>query len=499
MKRFPALLTALAAAPRRWLARSEFTMAGGYRDIWHIACPLILMNASFTVMQMADRIFLARNSTLEMAAAPVAGILFFGMICLATVTINFTGAVVAQLHGADDARGCIEAAWSGVFAGLAVGLVMVVLVPLLGYWILRDWYCHEPEVMKLETTYFLTLTPCALVQCVSPALFSYFSGRGKTRVVAVVNVTACAINIVLDYGMIFGKLGFPAMGIRGAGIATALSIASGFLMILGCFLFQDQKLRPTRKLLCCRWEYVAKLLKFGIPGGLQVFFGLMSFNVVLAVIGRIGPESLASSMIALSINNIVFMPLLGISDAASIMVGQLVGSGRKKLAALSAYRSWRMALVYMSCCALIYLRFPEMLAGLFAPSAAGDPEEFSRVAATVCELLVYAAIFGYCDATIQTFSGALRGAGDTRAVFVISTGCTMLIQALGAVILLILRAPVEGIWALMTGYLVVEAAAIVWRFRTGAWRKIRLIPGHEKEPEGDTDGVDNSLPGASNG
>ena len=71
-----------------------------------------------------------------------------------------------------------------------------------------------------------------------------------------------------------------------------------------------------------------------VSGGLQVFFSLMSFNVVLAVIGRLGPESLAASMIALSINNIVFMPLLGISDAASIMVGQLVGSARKKLAAL---------------------------------------------------------------------------------------------------------------------------------------------------------------------
>ena len=144
--------------------------------------------------------------------------------------------------------------------------------------------------------------------------------------------------------MIFGRFGFPAMGIRGAGIATAVSIFSGFVMIFGWFLLQKQSLRPTRKYLCCRWEYVAKLLKFGIPGGLQVFFSLMSFNVVLAVIGRLGPESLAASMIAFSINNIVFMPLLGISDAASIMVGQLVGSARKKLAALSAYRSWRMAL-----------------------------------------------------------------------------------------------------------------------------------------------------------
>ena len=480
MKRFFSDFSAVLRRPLRWFARSEFTAPGGYRELWRIACPLILMNASFTVMQLADRIFLARHSTLEMSAAPVAGILFFGMICLATVTINFTGSVIAQLFGAEDRRGCVEAAWSGVFAGLLAGAVMGVLVPFLGCRILRDCYRHAPELMELEVLYFLTLTPCAVLQCVMPPLFSFFSGRGETLRVAVVNVIACAVNIVLDYGMIFGGFGFPAMGIKGAGIATSLSVGSAFLMILGSFLFCDQSVYRTRRWICFKFEYVRKLLVFGVPGGLQVFFSLMSFNVVLAVIGRIGKESLAASMIALSINNIVFMPLLGISDAASIMVGQLVGANRKKTAALSAYRCWRMALLYMGCCAVLYLGFPEVLAALFSPRTAESREAFEAVAETVCVLLIFATCFGFCDATIQTFSGALRGAGDTRAVFLISTACTMLIQALGALVMFRLHAKVEAIWGLMVVYLAVEAAAILWRFRSGAWRKIRLIAGHEK-------------------
>ena len=158
-KLFSSVIKALRY-PRRWFARSEFTMPGGYREIWHVAYPLILMNASFTIMQIADRIFLARNSTLELSAAPVAGILYFGLFCFATVTIGFTSAVVAQLFGADDRRGCVEAVWSGVFTGMAVGGVMVVLVPLSVCWIIENLFGHAPELTALEKTYFLALAPC---------------------------------------------------------------------------------------------------------------------------------------------------------------------------------------------------------------------------------------------------------------------------------------------------------------------------------------------------
>ncbi len=478
------LLSAIAAIcryPLRWVARSEFTAPGGYREIWHIAYPLILMSASFTAMQIADRIFLAWNSTLELSAAPVAGIFYFGLSCFAIVTINFTSAVVAQLFGAEDRRGCVEASWSGLFAGLTVGLVMWLTVPFIGCWLIDHAFGHGPELTALEKTYFLALAPCGLLQCMSAPLFAFFSGRGKTLVVAAVNVIACIVNIGLDYVLIFGKWGFPAMGIKGAGIATTLSVFAGFLMILGFFLFHPQGEYATRRWICFKFEYVRKLLVFGAPSGLQVFFGVMSFNVVLVVIGRLSPEALAASNIALSINNIVFMPLLGISDATAIMVGQLVGSSRRKMANLSAYRSWRIALAYMTVCALVYVIFPEYLAAMFAPTdGSADAEQFGAVSEMACKLLVLAAVFGYCDATIQTFCGALRGAGDTMAVFIISSSCTVFIQATGVVVLGIYHAPVDVIWLFLTVYLAVEALAVTWRFRSGAWRRIHLIAGHEK-------------------
>ena len=124
---------------------------------------------------------------------------------------------------------------------------------------------------------------------------------------------------------------------------------------------------------------------------------------------------------------------------------------------------------------------PEYLAAMFAPAdGSADAEKFAGVAEMACKLLVLAAVFGYCDATIQTFCGALRGAGDTMAVFIISSSCTVFIQATGVVVLGIYHAAVDTVWLFLTVYLCVEALAVVWRFRSGAWRRIRLIVGHEK-------------------
>ena len=97
---------------RSWFSKDEFNCSGGYKNIWKIAYPLILMNASATIMQVADRIFLSKHSTLEMSAAPVGGNLYFWLFSFFIVTANFTGAIISQLHGAGRKKACVSAAWS---------------------------------------------------------------------------------------------------------------------------------------------------------------------------------------------------------------------------------------------------------------------------------------------------------------------------------------------------------------------------------------------------
>ena len=456
-----------------WFSKDEFTCSGGYAAIWKIAYPLILMNASLTIMQVADRIFLSRHSTLEMSAAPVGGALYFWLFSFLTVTSNFTGAIISQLHGAGRKRDCVKAAWSAFYFALAAGAVMSVIVPLTGCALIDHFFDHSAELSKLEKIYFISLAPCGLFQCISAPFYAFFSGRGKTKVVAAINVGGCFINLLLNYILIFGALGAPELGITGAGIATSISMGINFLMILTVFLSVNQKIYRTRNFRQFSRDIPLKLLRFGTLAGIQVFCTFGSFNVMLIAIGRIGETALAASNIALAINSIVFMPLMGFSESTAIIVGNFIGARRTNPAKRAAYRVLRMALLYMFCCVALYLSIPETLARLFAP-AQGNGMSFNDVQSLAVNLLMLMSLFGISDSTIQVFCGALRGSGDTLAMMTICSVCAIL-KAAVALYLTKCGVSVMAIWWIEIITCAVEATLITIRFRSGAWRKIKLI------------------------
>lgn len=456
-----------------WFSREEFTCSGGYGAIWKIAYPLILMNASFTVMSVSDRIFLSRSSTLEMSAAPVGGNLYFWLFSFFTVTSNFTGAIISQLHGAGRKNSCVTAAWSAFYSALAVGLVMTVIIPFAGCWIIEHFSGHSDELIRLEKIYLLALTPCGLLQCVSSPLYAFFSGRGKTKVVAIINVAGCAVNILLNYAMIFGKFGLPRWGIFGAGLATSVSMLINFAVIMSVFLLVDQKSYRTRNFKRFDFDIPKKLLRFGTLAGLQVFCTFGSFNILLIAVGRIGEVALAASNIALAINCIVFLPLLGFSETTAIIVGNFIGARRTNPAKRSVYRVLRMAMLYMVCCITLYLSVPEFLAELFAPDVQSGVD-FADVSALAVKLLMIMSLFGVSDATTQVFCGAFRGSGDTLAMMIICSSCAIA-KAVTALILVEAGFSAITIWMVEVTTCAVEAVLVTLRFRSGAWRKIKLI------------------------
>ena len=456
-----------------WFSKSEFTCAGGYAAIWRIAYPLILMNASLTVMQVADRIFLSRHSTLEMSAAPVGGALYFWLFSFLTVTSNFTGAIISQLHGAGRKNSCVQAVWSAFYSALAAGIVMSIIVPFAGCALIDHFFNHSKELSELEKLYFISLTPCGLLQCISAPFYSFFSGRGKTKVVAAINVAGCVVNLLLNYLFIFGLGVIPELGILGAGVATSISMAINFIMILGVFLSVDQHTYKTRNFKQFSADIPLKLLRFGTLAGIQVFCSFGSFNVLLIAVGRIGEVALAASNIALAINCIVFMPLMGFSESTAIIVGNFIGAKRTNPAKLAAFRVLRMALVYMFCCVTLYLAIPDTLARLFAP-AQSSGIDFNDVQNLAVNLLMLMSLFGISDCTIQVLCGALRGSGDTLAMMAICSICAVA-KAAVALYLSSRGVSVMALWWIEILTCAVEATLVTIRFRSGAWRKIKLI------------------------
>lgn len=465
----------------RYFSRNEFKTAGGYNDIARIAYPLIMMSASSVVMQFADRKFLANSSTEEMAAALPSGILYYTLFCFFQVTANFTGTIIAQLHGHGNRKDCVTAAWSGLAFAAISGVIIMAVLPFAGHAILSRTL--SPTLFPDAWTYFKALLPCGVFVCLSAPLFSFFSGRGKTMPVAVINIGVCLLNVLLDWLLIFGKWGFPRWGIFGAGLATSISAGCGLLAAWWLFRRVRQSSYPTRQ---CHFkmEYVVKLIKYGTPSGLQVVSDVGSFTLILLIVGRLGDVALAATTIAFSINNLSFLPLLGLSEATAILCGQYIGKRAKKVAAALPYRSWRLALIYMLFTGSCYVLLPDLITAFFQPdNVKTGGIDFAEVARQSRWVLLVAAVWNLMDITKFTFGAALRGAGDTRSVLVINTACAWLVGVPGICFLVFVLQPnIVVIW----GYLVLitglEGALLFWRFRTGKWRKIKLIKAEENAP-----------------
>jgi MATE family multidrug resistance protein len=173
------------------------------------------------------------SSPQEVAAALPAGVLSFTLTSFFLALSSYTATVVAQYFGKGDSASCVKAAWNGFYLSLGTGLLVLLVMPWLGLGLI-EFSGHAPEIRALERDYFITLIPSGAFMCMSAALISLFTGVGRTRHAAFVNLTSCALNVVLDYMLIFGKWGAPVLGIRGAGIATSLATACTFFWRL-CF------------------------------------------------------------------------------------------------------------------------------------------------------------------------------------------------------------------------------------------------------------------------
>lgn len=451
----------------------EFSGSGGYFEICKLAWPLIIMGASNTIMQFVDRKFLSSLSTSSVAAALPAGILYFTLFCIFFFTAGFTSAIVAQYHGAGDKESVLSSVWSGVYFAIGSAVIIVFALPAAGEWLI-ELGGHSPELMALELEYYHALIPSGALGCMSVPFFSFFSGRGKTLPVAIINIIGCLLNIPLDYIFIFGWGSLPALGIMGAGLATSICAMFSMVTVFIYFLLHNQCDYPTRSQRKPVWSCVVRLVRFGVPSGLQIAFDVGAFTLVTFGVGHLGSLALAAHVIALSINNMFFIPLLGLSEATAILSGQYIGRAKHGIAQRVAHRSWRIAALYMTLGGIVYLVFPVMLAEMFGPEQ--NREEFQSVIVTVRWLLAVAFLFNFCDTLKFIYTAALRGAGDTRVVLIICMCCSYLLMVPGTFLLIWwFKSSVIMIWLWLSFVTFIEGSFLVLRFRTGKWRFIRMI------------------------
>lgn len=446
-----------------------------------MAYPLIISTGSFSLMQFVDRVFLARHSTVSIQAALPAGLLSFTLVCAFMAVAGYANTFVAQYYGRGDREGCSRATAQGVWLSLFSWPLILLLIPV-GRWLLQQ-AGHAPDVLAQELDYFTILMAGAVTIPLGAAISSFFTGRGDTLTNMYAQVAGNLVNIVLDYMLIFGRWGAPEMGIRGAAIGTVVAgLVTPVILFALYFSPSCHAAYATRTSFGFHRRLMARLVRFGLPSGLHLFLDVSSFSAFVLMTGHMGALPLAVSNIALSINTLAFMPLVGISIAASTLVGQYQGRRDSATAEKSGWTALKVGLIYMAFMAATYALLPRLYFTLFSSNENGG-FTLDELVSLGRYLLIMMATWGLLDTVNLVISGALKGAGDTRFVMWYSTaGAWGLLVPGQWVVIYLLKGGILLAWAWLTFVIMILSVGFLWRFRQGRWKGIELIEHQEPMP-----------------
>lgn len=443
----------------------------GGRQVLVLALPLIISTMSWTLMSFIDRMFLLWHSDVSMAAALPSGMLWFTVASISYGLACYVNTFVAQYHGAGRHGRIGTVVGQGVY--LAVLATPFLMLTVLGAPYLFRWMGHAPALAGEETTYYQTLGYGIGAWLVAVTLSGFFTGRGQTSLVMLVDSIAALVNIVLDYAWIFGKFGFPAGGIEGAAWATVVAHWSAVAMYVA--LMARPAYRRYRLMAGLRWnrDLMVRLLRFGLPSGIQVFIDVAGFTMITLMVGRLGQQAMAATTLAININSMAFVPMIGLSIAVGTIVGQQLGRNRADLAARGTWTSLVLAMAYMGTISVLYVAAPGLF--LFGHASGTDPAVFASLHGTVVILLRFVAAYSLFDGMNLVFCGAIKGAGDTRFVLYIGGMVSPVAVAITWVGLQWFGFGLWGCWAVLTAWVMVQGLAYMGRFLHGNWRKMRVI------------------------
>jgi multidrug resistance protein, MATE family len=446
----------------------------GGREVLRVAAPLVVSSLSWTVMTFVDRMFLNWISGTVMAAAFTASAAWFAVLCLPLGICSYANTFVAQYDGARQPRRIGVVLWQAIWIAVGFAPLMLAAIPLAPpLFALAD---HSPEAYAHEVEYFQILCVGAPAMLIAQAAAAFYSGRGQTWVVMIVDAAAAVLNLVLDYCWIFGYAGFPEWGLAGAAWATVLSLWIKAAVYVALPLQRSHRKNfATLSGIKLDLQLLRRILYFGGPSGLQMLLDVAGFTVFILLIGRLGSLEAEATSMAFSISTLAFMPIYGLHLAVSVLVGERLGEDRDDLAARATYTTLQISLVYMLAISLLYVLVPGIfLSGFFLNAGTASTDRLA-VQQLAVRLLQFVAAYNLLDATQMVFVGALKGAGDTRFVQWVSLFLAGMLAGLTWLCVEQWQAGVIGCWLMVTLWVWLAAALYFIRFRQGKWRRMRVI------------------------
>ena len=430
--------------------------------MFSLALPVVMAELGWMTMGLVDTLMVGRLGPEAIGAVGIGTSLFMGVCIFAMGLLLGLDTLVSQAFGAGRLDECHRWLVHGVVLSLLLSAPIILIVLALSA-ALTGWGLH-PDVLRLTQPYLDALAWSIPPLLLYAAFRRYLQGMGVVRPVMVALVLANVLNAVVNWILIFGHFGVPAMGVRGSAWATVVARIVMAGVLLGVILYREHGRRPGLFETSLRIELarMRRLVRLGLPAAGQVTLEVGVFAAATALAGRLPPASLAAHQIAINIAAFTFMVPLGIGAAGAVRVGHAVGRRDRSGAARSGWTALLFGAVFMSAAAAAFLLVPRTLIGAFTT----DP----AVIGMGVSLLFVGALFQLFDGLQGVATGVLRGVGDTRSPMLWNlAGHWFIGLPLGYTLCFVAGLGVIGLWwGLSMGLIICGVALLmVWSRRVG--------------------------------
>jgi MATE family multidrug resistance protein len=429
---------------------------------------MVLARASQSVITFADAIQVKQLGFKAIAATATGGLNVMGFVILAMGTTFIVQSFVAQLSGRGDRDDAPRFAWYGLALALAAAVIGAAMIPLIGPALALTGYSPELRDQMADYMAIRMLSIGAIVGV--EALGNWYGGLGNTWMQMIAGILTMAAAVFLNWVLIGGHLGAPAMGVNGAALASTIASFLGFGFLAVAF-WRRWGGAPTTRAAHLSLRELGRVLRFGLPNGINWFLEFAAFQLfVNGVLASLGDETVAALNVVIAVNSLSFMPAFGLASAGAILAGQAIGRDARHAVWPQVKVTLLCTMTWMGVIGLVYAAFPAHVLSLFASDTSG------QLVAIGTTMLVISAAWQLTDAVGMTLAETLRAAGDTTwtAAARVVLAWAVFTPSAFLVVTRLHGGPI-GAMLCLVGYLGLLAIALAWRFKSGAWKRIELI------------------------
>ena len=414
---------------------------------------------------VADNMMVGQVGYIPLASASLANAIFFFVMVFGLGMSFAITPLVGFAHGEENFKECGQVLRHGLVVNTLLSFVLLGLLLITVNYL--DLFGQEQVVVEQAKPYLLVISFSIIPFLIFQSFRQYSEGLSMTKVPMAVSVSMNILNIILNYLLIFGKFGFPELGLLGAGIATLIA-RTGMAIIMGFYVLSNKRFKPYLVALGLNnldMGVIKDLLRIGVPGGLQFLFEVGAFSMAAIMMGWIGAEALAAHQIAINLASITYMTVSGLGAAAAIRVGNQLGQRNYKTMKNAALTLVAMGVVLMIIFAAIFIVGRDYLPLLY--------NDQPVVVSIASSLLIFAALFQISDGVQVISLGALRGMKDVKIPTLITFIAYWLVALpLSYYLTFVLDYGPEGIWLALTLGLTIAAVWVILRFIRLANRRI---------------------------